>query len=317
MTLALASLLLAAAGSSPPPIAIRAADPGPDAVRRPLAGAEDVVALCRTLLPVERLHPQGDAVEQGDVAAKHEAARDEAILRRYAVTVPAAKLPFAPYDGPERRLSLGAKAALAIGRGVQLWPTDARDLAVEADAAAARRILDAQRAGRLRLAIVFDLPDDATCDSDVRGTRFTLPIEPVEWTWTDGDAVVARGGAGADRPFVTASQGARPRVDVGEPIAGPVEVKKAVLLRARDLEACYSEALARDPAVDGVVVVEMGAAQPVIAADSTGAPGLGACVQRVLGTLTPPPGAARVAVPIRFELQAPTPAPVPAGAAPR
>jgi hypothetical protein len=92
-------------------------------------------------------------------------------------------------------------------------------------------------------------------------------------------------------------------VDVGEPIAGPPEAKKAVLARAADLEACYAEALKRDPGADGVLVADLGGQRPAISADSVGDPDLATCVQKVLGPLAPAAG--RLAVPIRFELEPP------------
>jgi hypothetical protein len=231
--------------------------------------------------------------------------------------IPAAKLAFAPYDAPERRLGLAEPAQLSPSAGdVRLWPVAARDLSVEVDAAAARRILDAQRAGRLALVLTFDLPEDAACGGPLRGKAPALAIDPVDWRWVDGVTVLARGGASADRPVATVVQGARPKVDVGEPIAGPLEAKKAVLARGGELEACYAEALRADPGIDGVIVAELSGAKPVIAADSTGSTGLAACVQRVLAPLTPPAGGAKIAVPIRFELVQPraaVPASSPAG----
>ena len=59
---------------------------------------------------------------------------------------------------------------LPVAEGaIRLWPTEARALAVEAAPGAARRVLDAQRRGALRLSLVFDLPEDATCGSAPRG----------------------------------------------------------------------------------------------------------------------------------------------------
>jgi hypothetical protein len=319
MTHALAALLLAAAGTAAPPPkpapVIRHEAPAGEAPR-PLATAADLKALCKALTPAERLRARGDAVERGELEARHDAERDAAIEARYEVTAPAGKVPFAPYDGPERRLALAEPAVIAVAGGAaRLWPTEERGLAVEADAAQARRILEAQRAGRLALRLTFDLPDDATCGADPRGRSFTLGVEPVGWSWLDGEAVLARGGAGTDRPVVSLAQGARPRVDVGDPVAGPLEAKRLVMSRAPELEACYAKALEKDPAVDGVVVVELGAAKLAVAADSTGAPDLAACVERVLAALTAPAGSGRVAVPIRFELVAPGAA-TPASTAP-
>jgi hypothetical protein len=253
---------------------------------------------------VERLRPTGDAVERGEAESRHDAARDAALGERYEVIVPAAGMAFAPYDGPERRLALTEPVQIAIGEGTgRLWPTDDRSLPVDVEAAAARKVLDAQRGGTLALSLTFDLPEDATCGSGARGKRFTIPAEPVSWRWLDGTTVLARGGAGVDRPLLTAAHGARPRVDVGEPLAGPVEAKKAVLARATELEACYADALKRDPGIDGVLVADIGGQRPAISADSVGDADLASCVQKVLGPLAARGG--KVAVPIRFELEPP------------
>jgi hypothetical protein len=103
---------------------------------------------------------------------------------------------------------------------------------------------------------------------------------------------------------LTAAQGARPRVEVGEPIAGSAEVKRAVIARAAELQGCYAEALKRDPALDGVVVIELGPPRLAVAADSTGSAQLTACVGRVLEPIAAA-AAERAAVPIRFELVPP------------
>jgi hypothetical protein len=274
------------------------AGPAPTA----LAGVDDVVALCQRLTPEERVRPRGDRVQQGEQLATHAAARDQAIVGRYVLTVPAAALAFSPYDGPERTLSVAEPATITLGNGkVRLWPTEERGLPVEVDAAVARRILAAQRQGTLSLRLSFDLSDEATCGADLRGKHYTLGVEPVDWSWLDGDAVLARGGATADRPIMSVAQGAEPRVDVGEPIAGPSDAKRAVLARRADLLACYRQALEKDPALDGLLVVDLGP-KVAVSADSTGSAGLGGCVERALGPLA---AASRSSVPIRFELVAP------------
>jgi hypothetical protein len=261
--------------------------------------------LCAALPPAARLRPTGDAVDQGEAEAKHEEARDAALRERYEVVVPGAGLAFAPYDGPERRLALSEPVQIAVGEETaRLWPTEDRSLPVDVDAATARTVLAAQRKGTLTLALTFDLPDDVTCGSGARGKKFTIPVEPLAWRWEDGTIVLARGGAGVDRPVLTAAQGARPRVDVGDPLAGPADAKKAVLARATELEACYAEALKRDPGIDGVLVADIGGQRAAISADSVGDADLAACVQKVLGSLAPAQGG-KVAVPIRFELEPP------------
>lgn len=306
-TLVAAALLVAAGaapgGSAASPVVRH--EEAPAAAPRSLAGPADVAAVCEALTPPERLRAKGDALERGEQEQRQADARDDALAARYAVTVPAARLAFAPYDGPERRLALAEPLAIEVGRRAKLWTVSERGLPVEVDAAGARRILDAQRAGRLALALTFDLPDDAACGADPRRGGAALPIDPVDWRWMDGDALLARGGAGADRPLATAAQGARPKVDVGEPIAGPSAAKRAVLARVGALGACYAEALRKDPALDGVLVVELSAATaPAVAADSTGSPELAACVERALvGLATLERG--KAAVPIRFELVAP------------
>jgi hypothetical protein len=320
MTTALATLLLLAAGATPEgnAPAARPAPPGSAAPAAPvvrheeppgeqdatrLETADDVERLCRVLEPTERVRATGDAVRRGEVEAGHETMRGAALKGRYLARVAAAKLAFAPYDGPEHRLALQEPVQLPLAGGAaRLWPTEHRDLAVEADAAVARRVLDAQRRGTLALEVAFDLPDDASCGAGARGRKFAIGIDPVSWRWLDGDALVAHGGAAAERPLVTAAQGAQPRIAVGDPISGPLDATKAVLAKGGELEACYREALKRNPATDGVLVADIGGARTAISADSVGDEQLAVCVQQALAALA---NGARAAVPIRFLLAAP------------
>lgn len=308
LLLALAAPALAAPAAKP--AAPIRAEGAPPAAVTPLSGAADVRQLCGRLVPTERLRSKGDSVDQGEAEAGHEEERDLAIAARYALVVPAGKLAFAPYDGPEQRLSVSEPATLRLPPAVVLYATDARGLPVRVNAALARRILAAQAAGRLTLRLVFDLPDDAVCGGDRRGLHYTLGVEPVEWTWYDGDEALAMGGVAADRPAATLAVGAQATVDVGEPIAGPSEARKAVLARRAELVACYAEGLQRSPALDGVLVVDLGA-RVAVSADSTGSADLARCVERALGPLA---GAAPASVPIRFELSLPKAAAEPASA---
>ena len=300
----LALLLLAAAPAEPASparsVTLRA-EGTPGAPVQPLAGADEVVRLCRRLVPAERLRPKGDALEQGQARARHEALREEAIRGRYEVTVPAAKLAFAPYDGPEQRLEVSEPATLRLGTAATITAVDVRGLPVRVNASLARRILVAQAEGRLSLRLVFDLPDDAVCASDRGGTRVHLGVEPVEWSWIDGDLTLALGVVAGDRPAASQAVGAEPAVDVGEPIAGPSEAKKAVLARRVELAACYAEGLRRAPALDGVLVVDLGP-RVSVSADSTGSEDLARCVEKALAPLV---GSTPASVPIRFELTLP------------
>ena len=269
---------------------------------RTLTGAADVVSLCKRLVPPERLRPVGDAVDQGEARSRQESDRDESIAGRYRIVLPATRIGFAAYDGWEQRLEVVEPATLRLeGGAVVLTATEERGLPVRVDAGLAKRILATKAAGRLGLELVFDLPDDAVCGGDRRGRRYALNVEPVEWGWLDGEDVLARGGVAGDRPPVSTVLGAKPAVDVGEPIAGPREARQAVSARRADLDACYAEELGRDPAADGVVVVDLGA-RVAIAADSTGSTSLTACVERALSSLA---GSKAASVPIRFELRAP------------
>jgi hypothetical protein len=268
-----------------------------------LAGATDVKSLCRRLVPAERLRVKGDAVDQGEARAQQDAGRDDALAARYQIRVHAARLPFAPYDRREQQLELVAPATLRPGGGAALVAAEERGLPVRVDAATVRRILSAQSSGRLGLLLVFDLPDDAICAGDLRGKKIVLGVEPVEWSWLDGDALLARGEVSGDRPAVSSTAGARTAVEVGEPVAGSPAARKAVAARQGELSACYAEALKREPALDGVVVVGLGA-RVTVTADSTGSAELVACVQRALAPLAATKAAS---VPIRFVLEVPRP----------
>lgn len=291
----LAALVLAA---DPP---IRAEETAAPAPVLALSGSDDLVALCHRLVPTERLRPKGDAVAQGEEEAEHETARDQAIAGRYALVLPADKLAFTPYDRPAQRLSVVEPATLRVSPVATIYATDARGLPVHVNGPLARRILSAQEARRLSLRLVFDLPDDAVCGTDRRGLRFTLGVEPVEWSWTEGEEVLATGNVAADRPAAGLTAGARATVEVGTPLAGPAAARKAVLARQADLVACYADALRQSPALDGVVVVDLGP-RVAVSADSTGSPELARCVERALGALA---GGGWASVPIRFELALP------------
>jgi hypothetical protein len=302
MVRALVPLLLAAAGSRPAPV-IRedaTAAPPPDVVR--LATADDVASLCRALVPAERLRSAGDAVQRGEAEDRHDADRDRAIERRYQVLIPAARIAFAPYDPGTHRLGLSYRSELRAADGaLRVWAVAERGLPVEVSGEGARRIVAARTAGRLVLDVVFDLPDDATCGGVPRTRRWALPMDPVSWAYRDGEVILARGGAGDDRPLLTARDGARPRIDVGEPISGALAAREAVAAHRAALEACYAAALRRDPGLDGVIVLDLspGKADPV--ADSVGDPGLAGCVREALAGA----GVERAAVPVRFTLEPP------------
>jgi hypothetical protein len=250
-------------------------------------------------------------VTQGEQLESHAATREAAIVGRYAILLPAGQLAFSPYDGPERTLSVAEPAAVTLSAPppaakaeptqVRLWATLDRSLPVQIDAAGARHILAARKAGTLSLRLVFDLPDDATCGADLRGQHYTLGVEPVEWTWIEGAAPLARGGVSGDRPAVSVAQGAQPTVEVGEPIAGPAEAKQAVLAHRTELLGCYQQALAHEPTLDGLVVVDLGP-KLAVSGDSTGSADLTGCVEKALGPLA---SATRSSVPIRFELAPP------------
>ncbi len=299
--LLLAGLAGAPAGSAVP--VVRHEEPGPERIPQRLETAEDLARLCGALVPAERVGTKGDAVERGEAQTMQVTARGAALKERYEARIVATKLAFAPYDGPERRLALQEPVQLPVADGTaRLWPTEARDLGVEADAATARRILGAQRRGALALEVAFELPEDATCGTGARGKKLTIPVEPVSWRWLDGAEVIAHGGAAAERPLLTAAQGAEPAVDVGDPISGPLDASKLVLAKGGALEACYRDALKRNPGVDGVLVADIGGPRTAIAADSVGDEQLAVCVQQALAALAQGP---RASVPIRFELAAP------------
>jgi hypothetical protein len=303
----LASALAASSGAPPAPTRAitRTGEPAPEAV--PVATLADVERVCAALVPEERLRAKGDAIARGEAEARHAAGRTAALEGRYSTSIPAGKLAFAPYDAGERELALAEPVTLPLAGGAaRLFPTLDRALPVTAGAAEARRVLEAQRAGRLELQVVWALPDDAACGGSRRARPFTVPVEPVSWAWLDGGAEIARGGEGADRPIVTAAQGAVPHVEVGEPLAGPAEAKGLVLGRSKDLLACYATALRRDPALDGVLVADLGGEATAIRADSVGDADLAACVREALAGAGR--GGARAAVPIRFELSGPAPA---------
>lgn len=301
-------------------LALAAAQPPPSAdAPVALEGLDQVRSLCDALTPVERAASRGDAVERGRAAAEREERRATALRRRYRVTVPGDRLRFAPYDPAEGRLALSDRAALtAAGGALRLWSVAEDGLPVAVDAAAAERIVRSAARRALSLDLTFVLPDDdddaLACAHPNASLRYGLGVEPLAWQYTDGGQVLARGGAGADRPPVTAAQGALPRVEIAAPVGSPGDgLQRALRARAPELEGCYRRALERDAALDGVLVADLdlaGEGRPRavrMGIDSVQDDALSACVRDVVAaTRFPAAPGGRAQVPIEFSLQAPT-----------
>ncbi|HEU4382022.1 MAG TPA: AgmX/PglI C-terminal domain-containing protein [Anaeromyxobacteraceae bacterium] len=270
-----------------------------------LKGAEDVARLCRALQPAGR-------------AGSEARARAEALERRYRVTVSGDGLDFEPWD-ETAGLRLSPRAVLlGAGRSLRLWMPDGDDLAVKAPRAAAQRIFQAKGRGRLALGVTFEIPageaGERPCTQAPTGKSWILAVEPVSWEYLSGAEVLARGGeAGAG----SAAEGSQPRVTVGEAVgaAATSAVRAALQAAVPDLTACYREALARSPSLDGTLVVELslsGKAGPPrsarIAADSVQDEALAACVQGVAEKARFPAGKAGLAsMAVQLELAAPAP----------
>lgn len=313
LTLALISLALATqpdAAAAPPPSA-----PPPDrAAPQQLDAPAQARALCEALVPVERLSGSGGVVRQARAKAEHEARREAAVDGRYRVVIAADRLKFADYDPDDQVLTLSDRALLvAAGGSLRVFSADEPGLPVTADPAAAERIVQAAARKALSLAITFTLPDDdATCAHANGTARYALGVEPISWEYVTGGEVLARGSEDGDRPTVSAEQGARPRVEVADPLEGGGRgVRTAIEARSSELESCYRRALQRQPALDGSLVAEfqvLDGGDPTIrmAADSVLDDDMTSCVRGVLSKVTLPPGEdVRAAIPIHFVLEQP------------
>jgi hypothetical protein len=287
------------------------------AAPRVLENPAQVRALCEALVPSERVLTRGDVVQRASAVAAHDSHREAALESRYRVQIAADRLRFGEYDPDEQQLVLSDRAFLSTAGGsLQVWPVEDVGLAVTVDAAAARRIMQAEAAKRLTLALTFALPDDPdiTCGHANGSNQYSLAVEPFRWEYLDRGQVLARGGEGSDRPTVTVAEGARPRVRVGDPIgAGGGALRSAVEARAKDLEGCYQRALQQNPGLDGSLVAEVdlasGAARSVrMAADSVQDEAMAGCVNGIISRVAFPEGAdVRADIPIHFELEPPAP----------
>jgi hypothetical protein len=313
------ALLLAAALLAPPPVSSEAHPaeaPAPRLAPSRLETLAHVRALCDALTPEERFAAKGDAVARARADREHEARREVTLNGRYGVTVTGDRLRFASFDPEESRLTLSDRSILvAAGDSLRLWTTEAAGLPVAADEEAARRILEAQKKRTLSVALVFVLPEDgeeAVCSHAEGALSYTLGVEPVSWQYLERGAVLARGGEGSDRPLWTVAEGARPRVEVAEPLEGGSPVQAAVRAHASGLEGCYQRALKAAPGLDGSLVADLdfgpgGVGREVrIALDSVQDEGLVTCVRDVLARVALVGWQGRrAAVPIHFALDPP------------
>jgi hypothetical protein len=308
------STLLSVALLATPPAGGAATEPKPSAPEGLVAIStpDEARQLCRAVTPPDRLAFEGSSVERSDAARAHEEGRDAALQGRYRVTVPAKGLAFAPYDSDENTLALWSHAVPSGADGAaRLALVEDQGLPVKADPATARRLVAAQQEGTLALHVTFVLAeDDAPCFALAGAPASTFAAEPVAWQYVAGDEVLARGGQDADRPLVSAAKGARPRVELGKPVdeGGAFEVRTTAPEHVRELEGCYSEALKRDPYLDGAIVVALqplaGTERVKIAADSVQDEAFVGCVRGVLARVDVN-GAGRTWLPIHFVLEGP------------
>ncbi|HET9598151.1 MAG TPA: hypothetical protein VFP65_21360 [Anaeromyxobacteraceae bacterium] len=311
VTLALTLALAAADAAAAVPL-----PEAPPGTAQLLETPAQVRALCEALVLPERMRARGDAVQRARAVSEHERRRDAALHRRYQVGIPGERLRFTAYDAEEHRLGLSERAFLAAAGGsLHVWPVDEdRDLSVAVDPVAAQRVMQAAERRQLALVLTFNLPEDddeVTCAHRAGAASWSLGVEPVAWAYVEDGVPLARGGEGADRPLVTAAQGARARVEVAEPMGeGGPGVRSALEARASELLACYGVALRARPGLDGSMVLDAelsgGAARTVrLAVDSLQDDGVAACAKNVVTTTRFPPVEGRIAIPIHFRLDAP------------
>jgi len=273
--------------------------------------------LCAAFVLPGRLPSRGDAIGRTEAAAERRRAREAAMASRYRVRIDARRVAFAPYDDGEEKLELVPRLVLiGLGGALRLWATEDVQLPVRAAPAAARRVLDALAEGTLALFVTFDLAErdnEPPCVHVPRSRQYTLAAEPIAWEWSSRGKVLARGGEGADRPLASAAEGAKPRVEVGSPICegDGGAVKDLFAGWSADLLRCYDGALARNPRLDGTLVIELrlgsgGVARDVrISADSMQDGAVAACVREVAARPGYPSGPrGRCSVPITFALEA-------------
>lgn len=280
-----------------------------------LQSPRQVKALCASLAPVERVHFRGDAVARGKARSAHQQARSEAFERRYQVEIPGSSLIFVPFAEDEGELALSPRSSLAAIRGMlRVWGSEDNDLVVSVGREEARRVLEAQRAGRLVLLLTFNLPEDdeegSPCAHAAASPTYTLAVEPISWVYSSRGKVLARGGEGADRPMIGAAQGARPVVEIGESLPRSGELRRAIAARNGELVACYAAALKRDPTLDGTLAMEVkagrGKALSVrVAMDSLQDSSLAGCVSQIVAKSELPGGPMAATIPIRFKLVVP------------
>jgi len=307
---------------APQPPAIPAPQPSATPAQQPpaspgapllLASAADARRLCEAVTPEGRGAVGDGIVERAEAEALQGEAWEAAMAGHYRAVIPGERLRFAAWS-PDTGLLEVARTGLpsAADGSVRLALVEDPALPVHADAAAVRRILAARAEKKLTLRVTFVLSEaeaDAPCFHVPGAQAWTLSAEPIAWEYAAGDEVLARGGEGSDRPVVSAKDGARPRVQVGEPSDGEGKaLRGAVLGRVGDIEGCYATALGKDPFVDGAIVADLaprGGQEGVrIAADSTNDPGLVDCVRGVLASLDLR-GAGRTFLPIHFVLEGP------------
>jgi hypothetical protein len=264
----------------------------------PIAGNGEALQLCLATRPVSRVDGDGEARDA------YGERRRVLLKQKHVAEVPLSDLEIAAADETDRTLELRRREALHTREGVLLFTaersfelTAAGGTLPDGPHALAHAVRELRAGGNATVHLVYELVDadgNGPCPAGATpGSRPVLTVRALELALRDGEGRTVATGQGKDAPEARRAPGGTPTVEV-EPatVTGKGPLASAVTAKAQErlpaLQACFTEALARDATLDGALVFQVeidgkGAGKAfTVAADTVQDEALVACARRSL-----------------------------------
>ncbi len=260
-----------------------------------LKGEEDVRTLCLALRPVERVTFTGDAAERAKAKQAFEQERERLLRAEFAVELPWGGFTVSEWDPVEKVATVAAERPFrAAGGALTFFDPDRDDLPLGAVEGAEDALQTALAKGQAVLAVTFKPAEEEGSPCVIgKAKTYSLVVDLTSAELRVGGKALAR--AAGDGFESRPGGGGTPTVVLKPAPAQDCEkCSNAVALSAQSahasVEKCYAEALAKEPGLDGSLVLGLAVGNDgkvqveSVALDSVQNAGVVACIKRALGT---------------------------------
>jgi hypothetical protein len=258
----------------------------------PLTRYERAHEICLGLRPSERLQPEGSPAKKAAALVAFEEQRELLRGSRLAVELRWEELIVSDWNREAQTIALDTERPLrALGGKLSLFDLDHESLELQAIAGEEERLEEGLRKGKLTLALLFQPAEDdsSPCTVSKLG-EIVLAVDLLGAELRNGSRPVARAVGGDFEPVSPPSK--PPRVEIRaadlEQGRAPAALVSGLQAASPAILACYARALARDPRLDGTLILQVSStaagkvSSAELSADSLQDPETAACVREAI-----------------------------------